>query len=70
MVKFSEDEQMTRIRVLDGQISRLTEVFAVDIQMETAKGVASMHTLLTSLNEPIKRLIDHSSITSQALHES
>lgn len=70
MVKFSEDEQMTRIRVLDGQISRLTEVFAIDIQMETAKGVASMHTLLMSLNEPIKRLIDHSSITAQVLHES
>ena len=61
---------MNRIRVLDGQISRLTEVFAVDIQIETAKGVASLRALLTSLNEPVERLIDHSSISAQVLQEN
>ena len=59
---------MTRIHVLDGQISRLTEVFAVDLQIKTAKGVESMHALLTSLSEPIKRLVDLSSIPAQVLH--
>ena len=59
---------MPRIRVLDGEISGLTEVFAVDIQIETAKGVASMGALLTSLSEPIRRLVDHSSISAQVLH--
>lgn len=70
IVQFSEDEQMTKINVLDGQISRLTEVFSVDIQTNTAKGVAAMSALLTSLNEPIKRLVDHSSISAQVLQEN
>ena len=70
MVKLSEDEQMAKIKTLDGQVSRLTEVFSVDIQTETAKKIASMNTLLTSLNEPIKRLLDHSSISTQLLLES
>ncbi len=70
IVKFSEDEQMAKINVLDGQISRFTEVFNIDIQIDTAKGVAAMNALLTSLNEPIKRLVDHSSIPTQVLHES
>ena len=68
MVKFSEDEQITRIYVLDGEITRLTDVFAVEIQIETAKGITSMGALLTSLSEPIKRLVDHSSISAQVLH--
>ena len=67
IVKFSEDQQMTKIKVLDADISRLTEVLTVDIQIETAKSVASMHALLTSLNEPIKRIADHTSITAQVL---
>ena len=70
IVKFSEDEHMTKINILDGQISRLTEVFTVDIQIDTAKGVAAMNALLTSLNEPIKRLVDHSTISAQVLEES
>jgi len=61
---------MAKINVLDGQISRLTEVFTVDIQVDTAKGVAAINALLTSLNEPIKRLVDHSSISAQVLQES
>ena len=70
VVKFSADEQMAKINVLDGQISRLTELFTVDIQIDTAKDVATMTALLTSLNEPIKRLVDHSSISTQVLQES
>ena len=58
---------MTKIKVLDADISRFTEVLTVDIQIETAKGVASMHALLTSLNEPIKRIADHTNITAQVL---
>lgn len=58
---------MTKIKVLDADISKLTEVLTVDIQTETAKNVASMHALLTSLNEPIKRIADHTNITMQVL---
>ena len=61
---------MTKINFCDDQVSRLIEVFTVDIQMETAKEVASMHTLLTSLNEPIKRVVDHTSISAQVLNDS
>ena len=70
MVKIPEAEQMAKIKVLDGQISMLTEVFNLDVQIDTAKGVAAMNALLTSLNEPIKRLVDHSSISVQAVQES
>jgi hypothetical protein len=70
MIKFSEDEQMATIKVLDGQISRLLEVFTIDIQIDTANEVAAMHSLLSSLNDPIKRLIDQSSIFAQVLQES
>lgn len=65
----SSDEHMTKINVLDGQISSLTEVFTVDIQTDTAKSVAAMNALLMSLNDPIKRLVDHSSISAQVLQE-
>ena len=61
---------MAKIKILDGQISRLIEVFFVDIQTETVERIASMNTLLTSLNEPIKRLLDHSSISTQLLQGS
>ena len=61
---------MTRIHLLDGEIRRFTDVFTVDTQIETAKGVASMGALLASLSEPIKRLVDHSSISAQVLHEN
>ena len=70
MVRFSEDQQITKIKVLDADISKLTEVLTVDIQIETAKNVASMHALLTSLNEPIKRIADNTSITTQVLPRS
>jgi len=70
IVKFSEDEQMAKITVLDGQISRLLEVFTADIRIDTANGVAAMHSLLSSLNDPIKRLIDQSSIFAQVLQKS
>lgn len=58
---------MTKIKVLDADILKLAEVLTVDIQIETAKNVASMYALLTSLNEPIKRIVDHTSITAQVL---
>ena len=58
---------MTKIKLLDADISKLTEVLTVDIQIETAKNVASMHALLTSLDEPVKRIADHTSIAAQVL---
>lgn len=61
---------MTKIHALDGQILRLTELFSVDIQIDTAKEVAAMNALLTSLNEPFKRLADYSSVSAQDLQES
>ena len=64
-----EDEQMSEVTVLDGQLSRLTEALSVDIQIDTAKGFTAMNALLTSLNEPIERLVD-SSISTQVLLES
>ena len=70
IVRFSEDQLMTKIKVLDADISKLTEVLTVDIQIETAKNVASMHALLTSLNEPIKRIADQSTIAAQILPEN
>jgi Cdc6-like AAA superfamily ATPase len=70
IVKSFEDEQMAKINSLDGQISRLTEVLTVDLQTDTAKGVVAMNALLTSLNEPIRRLVDRSSISAKALKES
>ena len=70
IIKFSEDEHMAKITVLDGQISRLLEVLTIDIQIDTANGVAAMHSLLSSLNDPIKRLLDQSSISAQVLQES
>ena len=67
IVRFPEDQQMKKIKVLDADISKLTEVLTVDLQIETTKNVASMHALLTSLNEPIKRIVDHTNITTQVL---
>ena len=70
VIKFSEDEQIAKIRVLDRQISSLTEIFSVDIQIDTAESLASMHALLASLSEPIKRLVDQSSICTQVLQQT
>lgn len=70
LVNFSGDEQMAKINVLESQISRLIEVFDVDVHTDTANQVASMNALLASLNEPIKRLVDHSKISAQVLQES
>lgn len=61
---------MTKIKHHDGQISRFTEVFTLDMHIDTAKEVASMHALLKSLDEPIKRMADHTSISARVLHES
>lgn len=61
---------MAKIDVLDSQISRLLEVFTMDIQIDTANGVSAMHSLLSSLNDPIMRLIDQSTISAQVLQES
>jgi AAA ATPase domain len=68
--KSSEDEQMVKINFLDGQMSRLIEVFTVDMQIDTAHGIAAVNALLTSLSEPIKRLVDRSSISTQVLQGS
>ena len=61
---------MAKIRVLDDQISKLVEVLNVDIQTDTAKEVASMSAFLTSLSEPIKRLVDHSYICTRSIEEN
>ncbi len=60
---------MAKINVLDSQISRLTEIFSVETQIDTAKGVAAINALLSSLNEPVQRLVDGSSISAQVLEE-
>lgn len=70
ILTFSEDEQMAKITVLDGQLSRLTETLTVDIQIDSAKGHTAMNALLTSLNEPIERLVDRSSISTLVLLKS
>ena len=61
---------MGKINALDGQISRLSEILAIDIQIDTAKEVATVKSLLTSLDEPIKRLVDSSSISQRGVEES
>ena len=61
---------MTKIKLHDAQISSFTEVFTLDMHIDTAKGVASMHALLKSLNEPIKRMADYTSISARVLYES
>ena len=61
---------MAKINVLDGQLSRLTELFTIDVHIETSKEVNAMNALLGSLNEPIKRLADHSSTSAKILEES
>ena len=61
---------MVKINVLDSQLSRLTELFTIDVHIDTAKEVNAMNALLVSLNEPIKRLADHSSTSTKILEES
>ena len=61
---------MTKINVLDGQLSRLTELFTIDVHIDTAKEVSAMSALLVSLNEPIKRLEDHSGTSTKILEEN
>ena len=61
---------MAKINVLDGQLSRLTELFTIDLHVDTAREVSAMNALLASLNEPIKRLADHSSTSTKILEES
>lgn len=58
---------MAKIKVLDGHISSLLEVFTIDLQINTANGVAAMHSLFSSLNDPIKRLLDQSSVSTHVL---
>jgi len=70
IIKFSEDEQIARIKILDGQISKLLEVFTIDIQIDTANEIATMQNLFSSLNNPIKRLVDHSSISARMLQKT
>ena len=61
---------MANINVVDGQLSRFTELFTIDVHIDTAKEVSAMNALLISLNEPIKRLVDHSSTSTKILEES
>lgn len=60
---------MAKINVLDGQLSRLTDLFTIDVHIDTAKEVSAINALLVSLNEPIKRLVDHSSTSTKILEE-
>jgi len=69
VIQFSADEQMAKINVLDSQISRLTEIFSVETQINTAKEVTAMNNLLSSLNKPVQRLVDRSSISTQVLED-
>ncbi|KAL8736090.1 MAG: hypothetical protein Q9181_002565 [Wetmoreana brouardii] len=69
VINFSEDEHVARLKTLDSQLSKLLEVFTIDIQIDTAKEIASMQRLLTSLDQPVQRMIDHSGIAAQAVRE-
>lgn len=69
IVKYSDDEQMAKINILDGQMSRFTQVLTVDLQLDATKGIEAMNALLVSLNEPIQRLADHSSTTNSTLED-
>ncbi|KAM0796953.1 ankyrin repeat-containing domain protein [Usnea florida] len=70
VVKIFEGEQMAKINVLDGQLSRLTELFTIDEHLKTAREVSAMNALLVSLKEPIKRLADDSSTSTKTFDES
>ncbi|KAL8861940.1 MAG: hypothetical protein Q9178_001810 [Gyalolechia marmorata] len=73
---FSADDQMAKISSLDSQISKLTDVFSIDLQIDlTSKQVevtdkmTAMVSLLESFDEPIKRLVAESTLTTQRLRE-
>ncbi|KAI4129581.1 MAG: hypothetical protein LQ338_002155 [Usnochroma carphineum] len=75
--KFSEDEQMNKIVNLDDQISKLTEVFIIDLQIdltntqiEVSNKITAMNSFLTSFDEPIKRLVAESNHSANlTVHE-
>ena len=69
-MKFNEDEHMTKINALDNEISKLTDVFSIDVQMNTGRELRTMIDLLKSLNEPVRRLLDESSLSTQVLQDS
>lgn len=65
--KFSDNDQLVNISILENQISKLAELVGAEIQHDTEKNVAAMNTLLLSLDKPIKRLIDQSNLSVQVL---
>lgn len=69
IMDFSDDKHMTKIKILDGDISRLLEVCTIGLQMETATQATNIHKLLISLNEPIKRLTDQPTSSAQVSQE-
>lgn len=66
---FSDDEHMAKVKVLEGEISKLLEIYTIDLQMDTATQTTSTHKLLASLEEPIKRLTDQITTSAQVLRE-
>lgn len=70
LLNFSEAEQIAKINDLDNQISRLTDLFSIDVQKESTDQIGTMSDILNSLEEPIRRLVDQSRLSTQALHES
>ncbi|KAL8917787.1 MAG: hypothetical protein Q9172_005689 [Xanthocarpia lactea] len=74
--KFSADDQMAKISSLDSQISKLTDIFSIDLQIdltskhnEVTNRITAMISLLASFDEPIKRLVADSTLTTQRLRE-
>lgn len=68
-LKPSEDAHLAKIHSMDDQVSKLIETFTVDMQIGTAQKVAAMENLLSSLAEPITRLLHGSHTSVQAVNE-
>ncbi|KAL8777527.1 MAG: hypothetical protein Q9194_002505 [Teloschistes cf. exilis] len=67
ILQFAEDKQVARIKTVDSQISKVIEVFTIEIQTETAKEIAAMRHLLNSLDQPIRRMVDRSGISATVI---
>ncbi|KAL8778969.1 MAG: hypothetical protein Q9213_007169 [Squamulea squamosa] len=69
VTRFSEDEHMSNIKVLDGELSKLIEVFNIDTQIDTGKTIAAMRHHLASLDQPFQRMVDQSAIAARVMRE-
>ena len=66
---FSDNKQMHKIKSIDVEVSKYTNLFSLDVQLETKKEVKAMTTLLNSLNDPVIRFADDSRLSRQVSRE-